>query len=138
MEYLGDGFANAHAVNFRLQDPTKPWDDVKVRQALMMATDYNQIVNDYFQGKADMDTVLVNRNFLGKGYQPLSTMAQSVQDLYKYNPDKAKQLLKDAGFPNGFKAELMVPAVPRGARGRGHYPQRDVGQGERRADPQAH
>lgn len=112
VEYLGDGFANAHAVNFNLADKTKPWADVRVRQALMLATDYNQLVNDYFQGKADMDTVLVNRNFLGKGYQPLSTMAQSVQDLYKYDTDKAKQLLKDAGFPNGFKAELMVPSVP--------------------------
>ncbi len=112
VEYLGDGFANAHAVNFRLQDPSKPWNDVKVRQALMLATDYNQIVNEYFEGKASMDTVLVNRNFQGKGYQPLSTMSQSVQDLYKYNVEKAKQLLKDAGFPNGFKAELMVPAVP--------------------------
>ena len=112
LEYLGDGFANAHAVNFNLADKTKPWADKRVRQALMMATDYDAIVNGYFKGKAEKDTVLVNRNFQGKGYQPLSTMAQSVQDLYKYNPDKAKQLLKDAGFPNGFKAELMVPSVP--------------------------
>ncbi len=112
LEYLGDGFANAHAVNFRLDDKTKPWADVRVRQALMLATDYQKIVNDYFEGKAEMDTVLVNRNFQGKGYQPLSSMAQSVQDLYKYNPDRAKQLLTEAGYPNGFKAELMVPAVP--------------------------
>jgi peptide/nickel transport system substrate-binding protein len=112
LEYLGDGFANAHAVNFNLADKTKPWADVRVRQALMLATDYNSIIDGYFKGKAEKDTVLVNRNFQGKGYQPLSTMAQSVQDLYKYNPDKARQLLKDAGFPNGFKAELMVPTVP--------------------------
>ena len=112
LEYLGDGFANAHAVNFNLADKSKPWADKRVRQALMMATDYDTIVNGYFKGKAERDTVLVNKNFEGKGYKPLSTMAQSVQDLYKYNPDKAKQLLKDAGFPNGFKAEVLVPSVP--------------------------
>ena len=112
VEYLGDGFANAHAVNFNLADKTKPWADVRVRQALMLAMDYNKIINEYFEGKAEMDTVLVNKNFQGKGYQPLSTMSQSVQDLYKYNPDKAKQLLKDAGFPNGFKGEILVPSVP--------------------------
>lgn len=112
LEYLGDGFANAHAVNFRLDDTAKPWADKRVRQALMMATDYDAIINGYFQGKAEKDTVLVNKNFAGKGYKPVSSMAQSVQDLYKYNPDKAKQLLTDAGYPNGFKAELLVPSVP--------------------------
>ena len=111
-EYLGDGFANAHAVNLNLADKTKPWADVKVRQALMMAIDYDSIINGYFKGKAEKDTVLVNRNFTGAGYQPLSTMAQSVQDLYVYNPDKAKQMLADAGYPNGFKAEVLVPSVP--------------------------
>jgi peptide/nickel transport system substrate-binding protein len=112
VEYLGDGFANAHAVNFRLDDKSKPWADKRVRQALMMATDYDAIINGYFQGKAEKDTVLVNKNFTGTGYKPLSTMAQSVQDLYKYNPDGAKQLLTEAGFPNGFKAEVLVPSVP--------------------------
>jgi peptide/nickel transport system substrate-binding protein len=112
LEYLGDGFGNAHAVNFNLADKNKPWADKRVRQALMMAIDYDSIINGYFKGKAEKDTVLVNRNFEGKGYKPLSTMAQSVQDLYKYNPDKAKQLLTEAGYPNGFKAELLVPSVP--------------------------
>jgi peptide/nickel transport system substrate-binding protein len=116
LEYLGDGFANAHAVNFNLSDPTKPWartpDGKKVRQALMMAMDYNSIINDYFKGKAEKDTVLVNRNFEGVGYQPLSTMSDSVQELYIYNPEKSRQLLAEAGYPNGFKAELLVPSVP--------------------------
>lgn len=111
-EYLGDGFANAHAVNFNLADKTKPWADVRVRQALMLALDYDSIINDYFQGKAEKDTVLVNRNFTGAGYQPLSTMSDSIQELYSYKPDKAKQLLKDAGYPDGFKAEILVPSVP--------------------------
>jgi peptide/nickel transport system substrate-binding protein len=112
VEYLGDGFANAHAVNFNLADKTKPWTDKRVRQALMMAFDYDSVISGYFKGKAEKDTILVNKNFDGKGYKPLSTMAQSVQELYKYNPEKAKQLLKEAGFPNGFKAELLVPSVP--------------------------
>jgi peptide/nickel transport system substrate-binding protein len=59
-EYLGTGFAEAHAFNFRLDDPTKPWalneNGKKVRQALMLAIDYDTIVNDYFNGKATMDT----------------------------------------------------------------------------------
>ena len=116
LEYLGDGFANAHAFNLRLDDPSKPWaltdSGKKVRQALMMAIDYNTIVRDYFNGKAEMDTVLVNRNFTGAGYKPLSTMSQEIQDLYSYNPERAKQLLTEAGYPDGFRTEVLVPSVP--------------------------
>jgi len=116
LEYLGDGFGNAHAVNFNLADPTKPWartpEGKKVRQALMLAIDYDSIIDDYFNGKAEKDTVLVNRNFEGVGYKPLSTMSNSVQELYSYNPEKAKQLLTEAGFPDGFRAEVLVPTVP--------------------------
>ncbi len=111
-EYLGDGFANAHAVNFNLADKTKPWADVRVRQALMMAIDYDTIVDDYFKGRAEKDTVLVNRNFEGVGYVPLGEMAESVRSLYVYNPEKSKQLLTEAGFPDGFKADVLVPSVP--------------------------
>jgi len=116
LEYLGDGFGNAHAVNFNLADPTKPWartpEGKKVRQALMLAIDYDSIIDDYFNGKAEKDTVLVNRNFEGVGYKPLSTMSESVQELYSYNPEKAKQLLAEAGYPDGFRAEVLVPTVP--------------------------
>jgi len=116
LEYLGDGFGNAHAVNFNLADPTKPWartpEGKKVRQALMLAIDYDSIIDDYFNGKAEKDTVLVNRNFEGVGYKPLSTMSNSVQELYSYNPEKARQLLTEAGFPDGFRAEVLVPTVP--------------------------
>ena len=33
-------------------------------------------------------------------------MPASVKELYSYNPDKAKELLKEAGYPNGFKTSL--------------------------------
>jgi len=116
LEFLGDGFANAHAFNLRLDDPTKPWarteNGKKVRQALMMAIDYDTIIRDYFSGKAEKDTVLVNRNFEGVGYVPLSEMSDSIQELYSYNPEKAKQLLTEAGYPDGFKTEVLVPSVP--------------------------
>ena len=116
LEYLGDGFGNAHSFNLNLADPTKPWartpEGKKVRQALMLAIDYDSIIRDYFNGKAEKDTVLVNRNFEGAGYKPLSAMSESIQELYSYNPEKARQLLTEAGYPDGFKTEVLVPSVP--------------------------
>ena len=35
-------------------------------------------------------------------------MPASVKELYSYNPDKAKQLLAEAGFPNGFKSTVLI------------------------------
>jgi peptide/nickel transport system substrate-binding protein len=35
-------------------------------------------------------------------------MPAIVQDLYVYNPERAKQLLKDAGYPTGFKTKVVV------------------------------
>ena len=39
-------------------------------------------------------------------------MSESVQELYSYNPEKAKQLLTEAGFPDGFKTKVTVPSAP--------------------------
>jgi peptide/nickel transport system substrate-binding protein len=35
-------------------------------------------------------------------------MPEEVQDLYRYNPEKAKALLAEAGYPNGFKANIII------------------------------
>jgi peptide/nickel transport system substrate-binding protein len=45
-------------------------------------------------------------------YQPISELPQTVQDLYKYNPDKAKQLLAEAGYASGFKTTVVVQNDP--------------------------
>ncbi len=87
----------------------KPYSNIKVRQALTLATDFEAIKRDYYKGEAEIDVFPTNLNFKGVGaYMPLAEMPQSVQDLYKYNPDKAKQLLAEAGYPNGFKATVVV------------------------------
>ena len=41
-------------------------------------------------------------------YIPLEQMSPSNKELFEYHPDKAKQLLADAGYPNGFKSSLML------------------------------
>ena len=38
----------------------------------------------------------------------IRTCPASVKELYSYNPTKAKQLLSDAGFPNGFKTSVIT------------------------------
>ncbi|MEE8418807.1 MAG: ABC transporter substrate-binding protein [Dehalococcoidales bacterium] len=114
--YLPSGFGAGKAVNFNFTDPTKPWaltdNGRKVRQALMLATDYDSIVNDLYDGEAQMEMILTDPNFEGVGYVPLDELDQSVQDLFSYDVAKAKALMAEAGYPDGFKAKVLVPTVP--------------------------
>ncbi|OGO37072.1 MAG: hypothetical protein A2147_05680, partial [Chloroflexi bacterium RBG_16_57_8] len=107
LQYLSYMTNQPWVIGMRRDDPAKPFNNVKVRQALMLATDFESIKNDLFKGQADADIYPVNEQ-VSALFQPLSEMPQAVQDLFKYNPDRAKQLLEEAGYPNGFKASILV------------------------------
>jgi len=78
-----------------------PLEDKRVRQALIYAIDRQAIVDTVFQGQGK-----VLSSFIGPtqfGYDP--TLAP-----LPYDPEKAQQLLTEAGYPNGFKTSIAVPS----------------------------
>ncbi|MBO8127368.1 MAG: ABC transporter substrate-binding protein [Firmicutes bacterium] len=78
----------------------EPFNDPRVRQAVNYAIDKKAIVDGILQG-----TGVLAENVLPPvvwGYNP------NVKN-YPYDPVKAKQLLAEAGYPNGFKVTLWVP-----------------------------
>lgn len=96
-------------IEMRTDQP--PFSDIRVRQALMMATDFNAINDGLYQGKAQ---TLTWPYYLQSGYQDLylglndPEMPASVKELYTYNPDQAKRLLSQAGYPNGFTVPITL------------------------------
>jgi peptide/nickel transport system substrate-binding protein len=74
-----------------------PFDNVKVRQALNHAVDVNAILRSLYFGHGTRLATVVDKNALG--YDP------SVQP-YSFDPNRAKALLAEAGFPNGFETEF--------------------------------
>jgi peptide/nickel transport system substrate-binding protein len=73
-----------------------------VRQALNYAVDKQALVSSTLGGLGQVTSTLVPSYFTGYN--------SSVQP-YPYNPTKAKALLKQAGYPNGFPLTIMVPST---------------------------
>ncbi len=91
-----------------MRSDLKPFSDKRVRQALYMAIDYPTIIKDYYGGKAAVDWFPAPPIAEWAGvYTPLDKLPESTRDLYTYHPDKAKKLLADAGYPQGFKTTVM-------------------------------
>jgi peptide/nickel transport system substrate-binding protein len=89
----------------------EPFSDVNVRRALNMSLDRDAIVNDLFGGNAFYwgwsTTPLPDQATI---HIPFDELPQSTQDIYTYNVAGAKQLLSDAGYPNGFKTKVWTTA----------------------------
>lgn len=87
---------------FALNNKVKPLDNLKVRQAICYAIDKNEIISTVVDG----DGTKVE-SFLSP------SMAAYYSDKIKaYSTDtaKAKELLKEAGYANGFNLTIKVPS----------------------------
>jgi len=110
MKLPGGGGAAAiqtsYGVAFRL-DKT-PFTDIKVRKALQMSINLKEIAEGYYGGSSlATPSGLVTQNYAGYAYD-YNNWSQSLKDEYAYNPAAAKQLLSDAGYPDGFKTTLVA------------------------------
>ena len=87
-------------------DNKDPWTDVRVRKAMTIAIDREAICKGIFSGYADPVGVPLKSNEMNKY-------------IYPYDPAAARQLLKEAGYPNGFSFKVIsytlqgVPETPR-------------------------
>ncbi|WP_448188346.1 ABC transporter substrate-binding protein [Azospirillum sp. sgz301742] len=82
----------------------KPFDDVRVRRAVNMALDKKAIVDAVYQGSG-----VPAKNPI----PPTMWSYNTSTDDYPFDQEKAKKLLADAGYPNGFETDLWAMPVQR-------------------------
>ena len=105
---LGDDFNVAEGTMnlvqaMYLNNAEKPFDDVRVRQALCYAVDKQAIIDIAFDGYGSP---------IGSSMYPAfgKYFDDSLTNYYTKDVDKAKALLADAGYPNGFEMTITVPS----------------------------
>jgi peptide/nickel transport system substrate-binding protein len=86
---------------FGFNNSIEPFDNVQVRQALSYAAPYEQIVEGVLQGQA-----LVSKS----SFPQLALYHTSEFWPYSTDPEKAKELLAEAGYPDGFEFTLSIPS----------------------------
>lgn len=83
---------------------TAPFDDPKVRQALNHAVDKQSIIDSFYAGNAD------------PAVNPMPDVIPGYNDEiepYAHDPEKAKELLAEAGYEDGFDMTLWAMPNPR-------------------------
>jgi len=94
---------------YGMNSANPPFDDVRIRQAVSYAIDWDSIC-ELFEGYATRVPLPALPNDWGYAEYADDLM----QYTYDYNPDRARELLAEAGFPDGFETTIEL--------GTGRYP----------------
>lgn len=97
------GFAHGHdALKYSNETSDKnPFQDVKVREAVQKAISAEALVDKIMRGNAEVASQLVSPQMKG--------FSEAASERIGYDPDGAKALLNEAGYPDGFSFGLMCP-----------------------------
>ncbi len=87
-------------ITMALNNEREPLSDVRVRQAITHAIDKDAIVQGAMFG---LGTVI------GSHMTPAEAYYVDLTDTYPYDPERARELLAEAGYPDGFTVDFELP-----------------------------
>jgi len=94
-----------------LKNTIKPFSDIRVRYALSMGINREEMVASVFGDNAIIYHFPANPGW--QSFPKWEELPDSTKEIYTYNPEKAKELLAEAGYPNGFEtcAQYCADAI---------------------------
>jgi ABC-type transport system substrate-binding protein len=111
---INNGYGYVDANHNGIRDPEEPWEKTpgyfepftnkSVRQAINYAINKTAIIQHIYNG-----TAIVAKN----GMPPFMLGWNDAVVDYPYDPDRARELLTEAGYPSGFNTTLWVMAESR-------------------------
>lgn len=98
---FGTAFLAAHptvGIQFHNTNPDVPWHDPRVRRAIAHAIDRQAIIDGLLQGVPELSETVTEGEL---GYDPAI-------EVNAYDPGRARALLAEAGYPNGFDMPFYI------------------------------
>ncbi|MGI6684934.1 MAG: ABC transporter substrate-binding protein [Bacillota bacterium] len=89
--------ASNQVIGFGLSTAIKPLNDIRVREAIFLAIDIDDFVQNFLDAEQKKTTCMIPES-----------CSYALNDCFiqEYSIEKAKQLLAEAGYPNGFDLEI--------------------------------
>lgn len=84
---------------YSINEKIKPFDDVRIRKAFQMSVDRQQLLDTLYDGRGKVQSGIMPEGLIG--YNPDLTEI-------KYDPEKAKALMAEAGYPDGFEMDMCM------------------------------
>ena len=106
LEVLRGLFAAPRVIQFNTTQDV-PWRDLRVRQAINLSVDRQEIIDKVYGGDAELTGAI------SPGYGDWALPDDQLRQLYAPDPERAKQLMEEAGFADGFDVTLQAIAAPR-------------------------
>lgn len=83
---------------------TRPFGDERVRQAMLYALDREALIEAVFPGG--------NALIADSQLPPTHPYYREPETVYRHDPERARSLLADAGYPDGFEYEMLLSTIP--------------------------
>jgi peptide/nickel transport system substrate-binding protein len=96
-------FTSSIMTHLAMRSDLKPFNDVRVRQAVALAIDRKGLIDSLLEGEGTVNGPL--RAFLKDWALPIDTLGEGAT-FYKHDPAEARRLLAAAGYPNGLPTSI--------------------------------
>jgi peptide/nickel transport system substrate-binding protein len=69
------------------------------------------MIDSYYKGHAELFAFPYSKGVNPQLFTPLDQLSTEAREIFSYDPEKARQLLKEAGYPNGFKTSILTTSA---------------------------